>query len=115
MENEESKVEFIDNIEVHKDEGYVVVSVNPKIYSLPVVYAAAYVMIDRAYVILDGEPNEEILVKLRPKQSGYDLEKLGREMNEELLNYSVYMVQSVQNKEIRDAIMKRAMETHEGD
>ncbi len=112
---EEENVEFIDNIEIHKDEKYVVVSVNPKIYNLPIVYAAAYVLIDRAYVILDGDPNEEILVKLRPKEKDYDLEKLGRELNEELLNYSVYMVQSVQNKEIRDAIMKRAMETHKGD
>ena len=111
MENSD----FVDNIEIHKDEGYVVVSVNPKIYNLPIVYSAAYVITDRAYVILDGDPNEEILVKMRPKDKNYDLEKLGRELNEELLNYSVYMVQSVQNKEIRDAIMKRALETHKGE
>ena len=42
---------------------------NPKIYPIDVVYAAAYVMIDRAFIILDGDPKEEIKVEIRKKKN----------------------------------------------
>ena len=41
MQAEKSK------IEVHKD-GYVAISINPKIYSLDVIYSAAYVFLDKS-------------------------------------------------------------------
>jgi len=105
------ETQIIDNMELNRKENYVIISVNPKIYSLPIVYSAAYVFLDKAYVILDGDPKEEILVKLRPKK-GQDLETLGREFNNELLNYAFYAVQSERTKSIRNAIVQRALLTH---
>ncbi|RLI93381.1 MAG: hypothetical protein DRO89_00005 [Candidatus Altiarchaeales archaeon] len=101
----------IDNIEINKDENYLIVSVNPKIYNLDIVYYAAYVLMDRAYAILGGDPEREILVELRPKDNT-DLETLGREFNNELLNYAVYMKQSAKNQRLREAILQRVLMTN---
>lgn len=101
----------IDNIEIDKEGNYLLVSVNPKIYGLDIVYYATYVLMDRAYAILGGDPEREILVELRPKDNS-DLEALGREFNNELLNYAVYMKQSAKNQRLREAILQRVLMTN---
>jgi len=101
----------IDNIEINKEGNYLLVSVNPKIYGLDIVYYASYVLMDRAYVILNGNPEKEIFVELRPKDNS-DLEALGREFNNELLNYAVYMKQSAKNQRLREAILQRVLMTN---
>lgn len=108
----EPDVYMINNMEVHKKEGYVIVSVNPRIYSLDILYSAAYVLLDKAYLIIDGDPNEEILIEIRPRENGLDLETLGRELNNELINYAVYKLRSDRNKNIRNAIVQRAFDTN---
>ena len=105
-------VRVIDNLEIHED--HVIVSVNPKIYSLDVVYSAGYVLMDRAYVVIDGDPEEEIIVELRPKKRD-DLEILGRDFNNELINYAVYKSQSEANREVKETIVKRALLTNVGE
>ncbi len=101
----------VDNTETDREGNYLIVSVNPKIYSLDIVYYAAYVLMDRAYITLGGDPEKEILVELRP-QSNTDLETLGREFNNELLNYAVYMKQSAKNQRLREAILQRVLLTN---
>lgn len=98
-------------MKINSEGEYLIVSVNPKIYSLDVVYYAAYVLMDRAYVILGGDPERNILVELKPKDD-IDLEILGREFNNELLNYSVYMKQSERNQRLREAILGRVLMTN---
>lgn len=96
------------SIQYHK--GYLIMSINPRIYPLEVVHAAAYSMIDKAYVILDGDPAEEILVELVPKDKktkGIELE-----FANELLNYAVFYNQARMNKEARDAIIQRVFSTN---
>jgi len=39
------------DIKVEKDS--VIVSINPKLYDLETVYSAAYVFLDKAYILLD--------------------------------------------------------------
>lgn len=90
----------------------IVVSVNPKIYPLEVIYSAAYVFLDRAYLAIDGDPEKEVLVQIKPKNAGEDPEKLGNEFNNELVNYSVYVVQAVRNQPLRKAIIERALFTN---
>lgn len=104
-------VYMIDNIEVHEDKNFVVVSVNPKIYPLKVVFAAAYAMLDKAYPIIDGDPQEEIIVELKPKTKT-DLLKLGQEFNSELLNMAVYQQEVEENKITKNIIMQRAFLSH---
>ncbi len=99
-------------IEIDKERGICLISINPEIYPLDVVYSAAYVFIDKAYVILDGNPKKEIKVTLKPKED-CDLDKIGMEFGNELLNYAVYKEQSSKNKGIREAIMQRALVTND--
>ena len=44
------------------------VSVDTKIYPLDVIYSSAYVFLDKAYILLDGNPEEVVVVELRPKE-----------------------------------------------
>ena len=99
-------------MEIDKKGEYMIVSVNPKIYPLEVIYSAAYVFLDRAYVLIDGNPEEEIFIQMKPKNRKENLEKLGNEFNNELVNYSVYVVQAVRNQPLRKAIIERALLTN---
>ena len=103
---------MVNNIKTSKKENSCIVTVNPKVYALDVIYSAAYVFIDKAYVIIDGDPKKEVKVLLKPKKES-DLEKLGLEFSNELLNYAFYKKQSNKNKGIREAIMQRALITND--
>ncbi len=96
------------NLEIYEKEGYVWVSVNPKIYSLDIVSSAAYTFIEDCYVLIEGDPDEEIIVELRPK-TGKDLRILGREFNNELVNYAAYAANSSRNAKLRELILKRVL------
>jgi len=103
-----------ENIKLDKDKGQAIVFINPNIYSLEVVYSAAYVFLDKAYFILDGDPKEKIQVIIKPKNKDIDLEKLVLDFNNELINYSVYVIQAARKQPIREAIIKRALATNIG-
>jgi len=105
----EDDVFTIDNLEIHKKDNFVIISVNPKMYSLEVIYSAAYTFIDRAYILIEGNPSEEVLIQIRPKTSNINPEILGREFNNELLNYMVYMQRTLKSQSIREAIMLRVL------
>jgi His-Xaa-Ser system protein HxsD len=102
----------INNLEIDKKGEYLIVSVNPKIYPLEIIYSAAYVFLDRAYLLIDGNPKREIFVQMKPKNKNEDMEKLGNEFNNELVNYAVYVVQAVRNQPLRKAIIERALVTN---
>lgn len=98
------------NLEIGDNQ--VVVKVNPKVYPLEAVYSAAYVFMDRAYIVLDGDPEKEILVRLKLKEED-SLEKLGEEFNNELLNYADYLQRVRETKKIRETILQRAILTND--
>lgn len=100
------------NLDIREKEGYVWVSVNPKIYHLDVVYSATYMFIEKCYVMIDGDPQEEIIVELRPKEKT-DLKKLGREFNSELVNYAHYAAQCIRTAQLRETILKRVLLTND--
>lgn len=100
------------NLEINRQEGHVLVSVNPKIYPLDVVLASAYTFTEKYYVLIDGDPNEEIIVELRPKNKKESLEQIGREFNNELINYANYAVQAIKNERLREAILNRVLLTN---
>jgi len=104
----EQDVFVTDNLEVHKKDNFVRISVNPTLYPLEVIYSAAYIFINRAYVMIDGNPKEEVFVQLRPKDN-VDLESLGREFNNELLNYMTYLYRSIRSQNIREAMVQSAL------
>ena len=99
------------NLEINKKDNYVLISVNPKIYPVDVVLSSAYIFTDSCYVLVDGDPNEEIIVELRPKKEE-DIEKIGRDFNNELVNYANYAVQAIKNSRLREAILNRVLLTN---
>lgn len=100
------------NMEINEKEGYVLVSVNPKIYPLDVVLSSAYMFTEKYYVLVDGDPREEIIVELRPKNKKENLEQIGRDFNNELINYADYTVRAIKNEELRRAILNRVLLTN---
>lgn len=101
----------IDNFEIDKKENLALVSVNPKIYPLNVVFSASYLMMDRAFVVIDGNPETEIVVSLRPRNNEKP-EGLARQFNDELLNYAVNDCESRKTATLRDEIIKQAFAGH---
>ena len=102
----------IDNMELNEAQNYVLVSINPKIYPLSVVFSAAYIMLDRAYTVIDGDPEKEIVVTLRPKEQAMKLERLARDFNDELINYAVHLEQSKRTQKMREEFIKKALSAH---
>jgi len=103
------------NIELFPKEAKAIVSINPKVFPLEVVYAACYVLLDKAYFILDGNPEKEIKVIIRaknPKIKKGELEKIALQLHDELINYATYAVQAARNQAVREAIIKRALATN---
>jgi len=99
-----------ENLKVN--ENSVVIKINPKLYPLETVYSAAYVFLDKAYVLLDGDPKKEILVELKPKQK-QDLKTLGGEFFNELINYADYQKRAEHTKKTRETILQRALITND--
>lgn len=79
-------------VAVDLDESSAVVTLDPSLYPLPAIYSAAYVFIDRAYVLLDrpsDDPSDErirvTLVAKQPSPAREDLEALVGELANEAL------------------------------
>lgn len=106
---------FSSNVRVSDKENYASVKVNPDIFSLEVMYSAAYTFLDRAWFIFDGDPDEGIEIKLKPKDGDMDPEKLALQLQNELINYSVYVIQASRNQDVRSAIISRALATNRVD
>ena len=100
------------NIEIDNVLGCGILKLNQNIYPLDVIYSAAYIMIDKAFIILDISPNKEILVELTRKHEKQNIHNLIEEFNEELLNYLTYKTQSEKNAKLREYILQRLIITN---
>ena len=89
----------------------VVISLNPRLYSLDVIYGASYVFIDRAYIFLDGDAKKEIKVYIKGKNglSEKGLRELAGEFNNELLSYALRERLNKANRRIRERIIEKAL------
>lgn len=85
-----------------------ILKLNPKVYPLSSVYSAAYVFLDRAYILLDGDPEKEILVSMIAKEEE-DIEKLSLEFMNELINYNNYSQNLKSNQETIKLIIEKAL------
>jgi len=94
------------------EKNLILLRLDPRIYPLDVVYSAAYVFIEKAYILLDGDPNKKIFVELRLKtKTGKknQLEELGRDFLNELLNYGFYKKHSDKNRIIRETLLQTSL------
>jgi len=97
----------MEKIKINEKENKIVISVNSKLYPLEVIYAVAYVFLDRAYIYLDGNPKSEIFVSLKGKKkvTKKALKEMGGDFLNELLNYSLRNSISKSNRKVREYIL----------
>ncbi|HIH37853.1 hypothetical protein J4460_00455 [Candidatus Woesearchaeota archaeon] len=100
------------NLQVDQEQGRVMVSINPQMYPLDVIYSAAYSFTNKNYVLIDGEKDIEVIVEIKPMASSGDLEALGREFNNTLLRHQIYNQKSKENAPIRQVLLYRALLTN---
>jgi len=89
-----------------------IMKLNPVIYSPDIVKAAAYILADKAMILIGIDDEQMIDVKITPKP-GLDIHQVIETFNQELLNYSIYKEHSEKNKDLREAIIKRILLTNE--
>lgn len=109
--------------EINEKEGSISVRIDPKLYNLNVVYSACYVMLDRVYVLLDGNPEKEIIVNIRPKleqnekKANIDSDKVDESslkmLADEFMNHLIaqgfYHFQNQETMSIRSLILRRIL------
>jgi len=100
-----------ENIELDKKMGVALVSVNPKIYPLGAVFAAAYVLLEKAFVVIDGDPQSLVVVSIMPKK-GKNPMPLALEFSEQLVNFALNFDQSARTKAVREQFIRQAFITH---
>lgn len=86
--NAMEKYNELGNIEISQEKGLALFSLNPKIYGLDAIYSAAMAFQEKASIILDGDPAEEILVELRLKNIKDDINTAVEEFNSALIKAS---------------------------
>ena len=92
-----------------KTDGWIKVPVKTRVYSLPTIYSAGYVFMDKAYIYLDSEGADHVAVWLRPKGKGANLDTLAAEFCQELLNYAHYFTSLKANAESVKILLQRAL------
>ena len=99
------------NVDVDENESVTIVTVNPRIYWMDAVYAAAYAITDRAYVYVTGNPEREVFVILRPKFEKADkksLEEIGLQFDNYLISFQAYYTQAEYVSALREQMMQQA-------
>lgn len=94
---------------IKKEKDSIKLSIDSKIYPLSTVYSAGYVFLDRAYIYLDREDKDRMLINLFPKDKKEDLDQLGMEFYNELLNYAHYFTSLKANADTLKTLMQRAL------
>ncbi|MFA6383888.1 MAG: His-Xaa-Ser system protein HxsD [Candidatus Omnitrophota bacterium] len=85
-----------------------ILKIKPEIYPLRVVYSCAYLFLDKAYISLDGNPQKEILVRIKAKK-GNGSQRIAEEFMNELLSASLRYRIAKENKKIREYIVGSAL------
>jgi len=100
-----------------KENNQIKFRVNLQNYPMEAIYGAAYVFLSKAYLFLDNKSPEKIEVFLKGKKkfNKKQLEELKGEFLNELLNYTVRINLSKNNKKIREYIISQALYSAFGD
>jgi His-Xaa-Ser system protein HxsD len=99
-------------VEVDLHEGTAVMQLDASLYPLPAVYGAAYVFIDRCYVLLDRPADDRVRVTLTskdPAPSPEDLRALVGELANELLACAFRHQLAQDNRVVVETVTMQAM------
>lgn len=83
--------------------------VDLSVYPLSTIYSSSYVFLDRAYIYLDKDDKGKIVIWLFPKDKKQNLDKLGMDFYNELLNYAHYFSSLKTNAETIKLLLQRAL------
>jgi His-Xaa-Ser system protein HxsD len=99
------------DFKIEEKNNRIIITINPRLYSSEAVYGAAYVFLDKAYLFLEGNPQEKILVYIKGKETlnQKELADLAGDFSNELLNYSLRNRISKDNQKLREYILARAL------
>lgn len=61
-------------------------SFDPKIFPLETIFSITQSFVNKAYVMIDGDPNERMVVQMRTKDKSTDLNAIKRDFNIKLKN-----------------------------
>jgi len=86
------------------------IKLNTNLYPLDVIYSAAYSLVEKGYFYFEGDPKSEIIVNIKLKKKNIDIEG---EFKDQLLNYLEFKNNSVQNHDIKQMILHRALITND--
>ena len=92
-----------------KQEDWVIVPVNLKVYPLQAIHSSGHAFMDRAHVRLEEAKKDVVAVWLKPKNEKQDLQKLALEFSDELLNYAHYFSSLKANAENMKVLLQRAL------
>lgn len=81
----------------------------PTIYPLSTIYASGYAFLDKAYIYLDKDDQGKIIIWLFPKNKDENLNTLGMNFYNELINYAHYFNNLKINAGVIKALMQRAL------
>jgi His-Xaa-Ser system protein HxsD len=84
-------------------------TVEPTIYPLSTIYASGYAFLDKAYIYLDKDDQGKIIIWLFPKNKDENLDTLGMNFYNELINYAHYFNNLKINAGVIKALMQRAL------
>lgn len=96
------------NMAEEKRKNLAIVEISPELFSLEAVFNAAYALTERAYVLIDGDPDSRLYVELLPKGKG-KAELLAREFQNELIAAQVYLMESERQAKITESIVEEAI------
>jgi His-Xaa-Ser system protein HxsD len=94
---------------INKGKNWVKLAIDTRVYSLATVYSSGYVFLDRVYIYLDKDNNKNgVNVWLFPKNKKENLNTLGMDFYNELLNYAHYFSSLRANAEVVKLLTQRA-------
>lgn len=91
----------------YKSEKEADVILNPEIYPLDIIYGAAHILTDKAYFLLNGDPQKEVVVSITTKSEARDIKMLVGAFVDELLNFAVNKTKSCESLEFRNIVIER--------
>jgi len=83
--------------------------VDKNLYSLRSILGTAYIFLDRFYIFLDKIDEEKISIQIKAKNGGQEEASMVDDFKNELINTSLRLKISEDNKNIREAIVSAAL------
>ncbi len=97
--------------EINAEKNSIHFLVDSDLYNLDIVYGAAYVFLDKAYIHLDGDPKDKIEVCFQAKEekSSEELKEFAGKFLNELINVGFRYKISKQNRDLRKYFVGSAL------